>query len=168
MADDTTPYACDIDLPRLIQNLEGDVTSVVSWFKANFMIINPDKCHFLIDGPKTAVEQMYIVVGDEVIWESLQETPLGVTIDKKLKFKKHINDICKKASGKLTALTRLAKIMSFDKKRLLMNSFVQSQFSYCPLLWMFCSREMNNKINSIHKRALRTVYLDLQALLRNC
>ena len=54
----------------------------------------------------------------------------------------------------------MARIMPFEKKRLLMNSFIQSQFSYCPLVWMFCSREINNKINSIHKRALRIVYLD--------
>ena len=160
MADDTTPYACDVDLPNLIRNLEGDVASVVSWFEANFMILNPDKCHFMIDVPKTVMEQMYIEVGDQVIWESSQEKLLGVTIDKNLRFKKHVSDICKKASGKLTALTRLATIMPFDKKKLLMNSFIQSQFAYCPLLWMFCSRDMNDKINSIHKRALRMVYLD--------
>ena len=76
-----------------------------------------------------------------------------------------MNNICKKASGKLTALARMASssIMSFDKKKLLMNLFIQSQFSYCPLLWMFCSREMNDKINSIHKRALRMVYLDFSS-----
>ena len=41
-----------------------------------------------------------------------------------------------------------------------MSSFVQSQFSYCPMLWMFCSRNLNDRINRIHKRALRMVYLD--------
>ena len=38
--------------------------------------------------------------------------------------------------------------------------FVESQFNYCPLIWMFPSRTMNNKINRIHERALRTVYSD--------
>ena len=41
-----------------------------------------------------------------------------------------------------------------------MSAFIESQFSYCPLLWMFCSKAMNDKINSIHKRALQIVYLD--------
>ena len=41
-----------------------------------------------------------------------------------------------------------------------MNAFIQAQFSFCPLLWMFSSRSLNNKINSIHKRALQNVYLD--------
>ena len=41
-----------------------------------------------------------------------------------------------------------------------MSAFIESQFSYCPLLLLFCSRALNDKINRIHKRALRLVYLD--------
>ena len=43
-----------------------------------------------------------------------------------------------------------------------MKAFIESQFSYCPLIWMFCSRKMNNKINYIHQRALRLVYDDYE------
>ena len=39
-----------------------------------------------------------------------------------------------------------------------MKAFITSQFSYCPLIWMFHSRSLNNKINRIHERALRLVY----------
>ena len=39
-----------------------------------------------------------------------------------------------------------------------MNAFITSQFSYCPLVWMFHSRTLNNRINKIHERALRLVY----------
>ena len=35
---------------------------------------------------------------------------------------------------------------------------MQSQFKYCPLIWMFCSRKANNKINKFHESALRIVY----------
>ena len=41
-----------------------------------------------------------------------------------------------------------------------MKSFVISQFSYCPLVWMFHSKQMNNRINHIHERALRLAYND--------
>ena len=41
-----------------------------------------------------------------------------------------------------------------------MNSFFTSQFNYCPLVWMFHSRTMNNKINHLHERCLRIVYSD--------
>ena len=39
-----------------------------------------------------------------------------------------------------------------------MKAFITSQFSYCPLIWMFHSRSLNNKINRIHERARRLVY----------
>ena len=39
-----------------------------------------------------------------------------------------------------------------------MKLFSTSQFGYCPLVWMFHSRGVNNKINSIHERSLRITY----------
>ena len=48
--------------------------------------------------------------------------------------------------------------MNKNKLRVLMKAFIESQFGYCPLIWMFQSRKLNNKINRLHKRALRLVY----------
>ena len=39
-----------------------------------------------------------------------------------------------------------------------MKAFAHSQFRYCPLIWMFHVRNLNNKINRIHECALRIVY----------
>ena len=39
-----------------------------------------------------------------------------------------------------------------------MKTFIESQFNYCPLVWMFHSRDLNQKINKLHERALRVVY----------
>ena len=41
-----------------------------------------------------------------------------------------------------------------------MISFITSQFGYCPSIWMFHNRTLNDKINSIHERALRITYND--------
>ena len=48
--------------------------------------------------------------------------------------------------------------MSFAKRNVLLKAFVESQFGYCPLTWMFHGRRANSKINHIHERALRIVY----------
>ena len=50
--------------------------------------------------------------------------------------------------------------MNQGKLRLLMKAFIESQFSYCPLVWMFHSRTLNNRINRLHERGLRMVYKD--------
>ena len=88
-------------------------------------------------------------------------TLLGIIIDNKLTFNEHLKMICKKTSQKLNALSQdNAILFIFQKKKLLLNSFIKSKFNYCPLTWMFCSRVQNSKINSIHERSLRITYKD--------
>ena len=57
----------------------------------------------------------------------------------------------KKASLKIHALATVVHFMSQDKPRILMKAFVESQFGYCSLIWMFHSRKLNNKINKLHE-----------------
>ena len=57
----------------------------------------------------------------------------------------------------LHALSRIAHYMDLAKRKTIMNAFINSQFGYCPLVWMCHSRKMNNKINKIEERALRIV-----------
>ena len=48
--------------------------------------------------------------------------------------------------------------MNQAKRQKLMNAFFKSQFQYCPLVWMFHSRRLENKINHLHERCLRLVF----------
>ena len=99
-------------------------------------------------------------VGEVQIEESDHEKLVGIALDKKLCFKKHVKILCKKASQKLHALTRISIYMEPEKLKLLMKAFVMSQFSYCSLIWMFHDRNLKNKINRIHERVLRIAYKD--------
>ena len=84
----------------------------------------------------------------------------GVTIDKDLNFTMNLKALCKKVNQKVSALARIVGILPFQKRHIILKTFIESQFSYCPLIWMFCTRSMNKKINHIHERALRLVYQD--------
>ena len=109
------------------------------------MKANADKCHLLVNSK----EKVCTKIGSYNIESSEQQKLLGVLIDNKLTFEKHINNLCTKASQKLNALCRVSSFMSTNKKRLVMKTFISSQFSYCPLIWMNHSRTLNNKINRI-------------------
>ena len=76
---------------------------------------------------------------------------------------KRINDLCKKASRKISALARITPFMSIEKRKVVMNAFFTTQFSYCPLVWMCHSRTNNSKINMLHERCLRIMYSDKQS-----
>ena len=115
------------------------------------MKVNTGKSHLLLSGNSRAtatIDNSYIESEDEQVL-------LGITIDSNFTF-----DICKKARQKLNALARIAPYMNIQKRRTIIKSFVTSQFSYCPLIGMFHSRRLNNKVNSIHERALRITYQD--------
>ena len=83
----------------------------------------------------------------------------------------HIKHICKQASNKLYALSRISHYLSEEKRKILMKSFIMSQFNYCPIIWMHCQRKCNNLINRIQERALRIAYndyvSDFKTLLEN-
>ena len=85
---------------------------------------------------------------------------LGIDIDCKLSFENHINQICSKARAKIKALARIAPFLNKRKRKLLINVVFKSQFSYCPLSWVFHSRALNSKINRLHESYLRIIYND--------
>ena len=65
---------------------------------------------------------------------------LGITIDKKFIFKQHIENLSRKAQYKLHALRRIRKFLTIGQAKILGNVFIDSQFNYAPLLWMFCRK----------------------------
>ena len=79
-------------------------------------------------------------MGDENIWEISKQKLLGMEIRRNLNYDDHVILLCIKAGRKQAVLARLSKFMSFKQKRILMKTFVESQFGYCPIIWMFHSK----------------------------
>ena len=133
------------------------MSKICEWFHHNGFKANPGKFHFLLS---PFVDRLIKILGS-TIQASKEEVLLGVRIDSDLISKEHVTSICFKANQKLHALTGVSKYMSLQKRRIFMKSFIISQFNYCPIVWMYHSRSLNNKVNHIHERALRIVFQDL-------
>ena len=82
---------------------------------------------------------------------------LGISIDNKLTFNEHINNLCRNASYRLYALRRIRKYLTQDQAKCLHNAFINSQFNYAPVIWMFCRKNQYLKIQQIHHKALKDV-----------
>ena len=126
----------------VVNNLEQSSKILFEWLNNNYMKVNTSNSHLLLLGNSRAtatIDNSYIESEDEQVL-------LGITIDSSLTFENHINSICKKASQKLNALARIAPYMNIQKRRAIIKSFIFSQYSYCPLIWMFCIGRLNNKI----------------------
>ena len=153
-ADDNTPYVSGRNIEEVVASLEEVSEAVFQWFRDNQFQGNASKYHVLLSTDK----QVHVKIGTAQIENTQNEKLLGITIDSKLSFDKHIQQICSRASAKLKALARIASFMNITKRTILMNAFFNAQFSYCSLIWMFHSRKLNNKINKLHERCLRIVY----------
>ena len=75
-------------------------------------------------------------IHDKEIKNSSEVELLGITIDSQLKFKKYIDNLCRKASYKLHALRRIRNFLTVEKAKMLANAFINSQFNYAPLLYV--------------------------------
>ena len=155
-ADDNTLYSCNKNLEHVLSSLKYDLRNVLDWFKINSMKANPGKFQFMVLGVINIVH-FTINVNGKIIPCSNEVKLLGVTIDNELKFKKHVEDLCKKASYKLHALRRIRGYLTVEKARILANAFIDSQFNYAPLIWMFAGKTLLYQICKIHHRTLQVV-----------
>ena len=153
-ADDNTVHAISDNIQNLLTILETETNVILKWFKVNEMKPNGDKSHLIVANDDKSLVKLD---KDVIIGEKSVEL-LGVTIDNKLNFNEHVTKLIKKGNQKLYALARISKYLNNSKLKIIMKTFVQSQFNYCPLLWMSHNRILNNKINKLHERALRIVY----------
>ena len=95
------------------------------WIQQSAIKANPDKCQLLLSTNQNKLAN---------IQNSLSEELLGISIGTNLKFDVYVNNICKKISQKLNALTRIASLMNVDKRGSVTKVFISLYFNYCPLL----------------------------------
>ena len=117
----------------------------VKWFSDNLLKLNDEKCHLMAFGDKNT--EVKIKIGNSEVKESECEKLLGISFDKQSNFKEHSEDLCRKANQKSNALARLSNYIDSIKAEILMNSFISSQFNFCPLVWIFSDRATNAKLN---------------------
>ena len=158
-ADDNTLSAWGETVSKLIDTLESESNITIDWFRKNEMIINPDKFQAIIlDKKKSNLTKIPLTIDNQTIKSVPSVELLGIHLDDKLNFNLHISNICRSAANQLNALIRLKSYLSFNVKRVLINSYIISNFNYCPLVWMFSTAKSLNKIESIQKRPLQFLY----------
>ena len=104
----------------------------MEWFLHNCLKANEKKFHLFLN-PFVGKTRNIVNV---TMKSSYAEILLGGTYDSNLNFSEHVMHLCSTANRKLHALSRVSKYINLKKCRILMNSFIISQFSYYPFVWM--------------------------------
>ena len=116
-ADDTTAYIVANNTAEVLEKLTNITQRLFTWFANNQMKENLGKCHL------STQEDANIQISNTTINCSRSQKLLGIVFDNKLKFDKHIENICQKANRKLNALARVTNYMELPKRYILMNAF---------------------------------------------
>ena len=159
-ADDHTLSTAKNTIEETISTLSNDANIAIDWLNNNDMVANPSKFQAILPSKTRNLTSESFKIKDKTIQSTNEVEILGVVMDENLKFEKHISNLCQSASGQLHSIIRLNRYLKPVAKKLAINSFVLSNFSYCPLVWNFSSSILLNKIEKIQEKALRLITND--------
>ena len=159
-ADDNTLSYVHKDIIQIQEKLQIDCITAMKWFESNNMKANADKFQLMFMNRQMSYADKTLQINSCIIKASPNITILGVEIDYKLNFESHINEICNKTSKQINALKRMKHVIDGPCKKIIYNSYISSNFTYCPIVWMFTGKMNMEKLEKTNKRALRYVVND--------
>ena len=102
------------------------------------MIINPDKFQAItLDRKKSNLANIPLTIDNQTIKSVPSVELLENHLDDKLNLNLRISNICRSATNQLNALIQRKSFSSSNAKRVLINSYIISNFNYFPLVWIF-------------------------------
>ena len=128
-ADDNAIYAAKRDLNELLRLLKKEFEVAIKWFSDNNMIVNPKMFQaIIINRQNGSNHNGCLTINNAEIKSKESVTLLGIEINNKLNFEKHVSTICKKANNQLNAISRIDADIGQKEKEILIN------FLYIPIL----------------------------------
>ena len=119
---------------------------------------NPEKFQLMTLG--STDQDFSFVVNGTHIKKSDDIDLLGVNIDSKLTFDKHVTVVCSKVNKQLQVIKRFKRLVSRKTRQRLYNTFIQPVFQYCSDVWHHCGTHIKDKLEQLNKQALRVVLDD--------
>ena len=120
------------------------MTNALKWFKVNSLKANPNKFQFMILGKNTR-QTIILNINSIKISELLR-----LRIDNQQTFKYHIYMLCRRAI--------IRKYLTYERSKLLYNAFINNQFNYASIIWIFCRKQDYLDVEKTHYKALKIVY----------
>lgn len=154
-ADDNTLSCSEYDISLVKNKLQTDCESAMKWFQANGMKANANKFQLMYLSRQSQSDDGSLHIQEVPINATNSITILGVELDNELKFTQQINEICSQTGKQINAMKRLKNYLTKECKLIIYNSYVNSNFNYCSVVWMFTSKSNVEKLENTNKRALR-------------
>lgn len=157
-ADDLAVITEAADREELVYKTNESLYRIERWIEANKLQLAPQKSEVIILKGPSKREEIKVRISGTEIDHTRQVKYLGVTLDDRMGFGKHIKDIVKKAESKLTALSKLMPNVGGpgSKKRIALYGVVQSVLLYAAPVWkdVIEKAKYRNMLIAVQRRAL--------------
>ena len=167
-ADDTTLYASDDNLVNLSNTITNQLELVDIWLRANRLSLNVQKTSYMIFTHNKIHDHVDIRLRDTVLKRVHFATFLGITIDDKLRFDKHVVKVVCKLSRALGIIYRLRELVPPYILKTLFYSLYYPHLIYGITIWGRSSVSNFNNVNRIHNRICKLLKTNLEPLDYNC
>ena len=164
MFPDDTSIFFQTDSKSCHNELQATANQVLETFNdymcSNKLTLNIKKTvAILFTPPSKKALPIKLSIGNSTI-EQVKETKfLGITIDEKLKFNTHFNNVVNKAKKGLYALVQTKNLLSYAAKLKIYHGLIHCHLSYCPIIWLYDQPLKNVKIlETLQKKALRLIF----------
>lgn len=142
--------------------LNQDLEKITTFCDLWKLIINPEKCSYTIFtmSPKAAKQNLEIRIGNHKTNKETCPTYLGVQLDSRLTLNKHVDNLKRKATKRLTLLKRLASTTwgsDMDTLRALYLGYIRSVLDYNQCLLIASSKTTQSRLDKIQNHALRFI-----------
>ena len=130
-ADDNQLYTSNKDPKTLEDVLNYELSNTKKWYEDNHLMANPEKYQSITLAGKEVLITLQVDGQQIANAEEINLLGIDVYIDKKLQFRQHMSNLCKKVSRQLGVSNRLKKLIPQDAEIKLYNSFLLSHLQYC-------------------------------------
>ena len=114
-ADDSTLFAripSNKDIRSVEESLNRDLLNMKSWADKWMVTFEPSKCKMMIISRKRTPSKLNLYLGNSPLDTRDDIEILGVTIDRKLTWSKHIQSVSSRAGQRLGALRKFKLLIS--------------------------------------------------------
>jgi hypothetical protein len=164
LADDTTLHTSGKDMLQIRDNLQDSLDEVSHWCENNHMGINPIKTKSMTIATRQKHQlsplPLDLILHGITIDQVTEHRLLGVTIDNKLRWDSHTDNVCKIVSRRVFLLSKLRYIVDIDTRKLFLNAHIKPHFDYASVVWDGCSGAIKKRLNSLHRRAGKLICPD--------
>ena len=142
--------------------LNHDVNHILDWCNSNNMVINVKKSCCIVLGTAQRLASQHIShlsirINDDTIEHLSKFRLLGVEIDNKLSWTKHIDYLVKKINLRLRIFYRKSKFLPFSAKLSYYHSFISPHLDYCNAVWGGAAACEINRLTRLQKRSARAI-----------